>query len=77
MAMAAPKTASTAHTARLMGIPNSGKPQSIITTAVEPTMIPVASRGSFRAMVNNSITTSAVKGIHRAAKTVANAKSKG
>jgi hypothetical protein len=56
--------------------PSCGGPQINVTITHDPTIMPVAIRGSFRAMVSSNATASAVKGMSSAANTMAPAKSK-
>ena len=76
VAMVAPRTPVARPMRIAMIMPNCGGPHSIMTIMQEPTIIPVAERGNFRAMVRSSMTRRATRGIKIAAKRMQNAKSK-
>ena len=75
VAIVAPRIPSVSPITIAIQIPSSGGPHSAITIPHDPMIIPVAMRGSLRKILSNKATSSAVKGIKIAAKTIANPKS--
>ena len=76
VAIVAPRNPSARPIAIAIGTPNCGGPQIVMTIAHDPTIMPVAMRGSLRAIVSSSATASAVRGMNTAANRMASAKSK-
>ena len=75
VAIVAPRNPSAKPIRIAITMPSCGGDHTSITTTHEPMIIPVARRGNFRAMVSNSATETATKGMSTAAKTTANEKS--